>query len=117
VTSVTDEVSRGQRVKVKVVKQLGNKLSLSMKDVDQHTGRDLNARSAGKMGDDDDEEFRSNPSRPATQSSMPGYLNEQLDLEDDEPKRHKKRMSSPDLWIAKQLIMSGTYQKHFLNKF
>uniref|UniRef100_T1IJK0 RNA helicase n=1 Tax=Strigamia maritima TaxID=126957 RepID=T1IJK0_STRMM len=42
VTSVSDVVQRGQRVKVKVLSINGQKTSLSMKDVDQDSGEDLN---------------------------------------------------------------------------
>ena len=42
VQDVTDVVKWGQRVKVKIPSITGNKMSLSIKDVDQVTGHDLN---------------------------------------------------------------------------
>ena len=39
--SAADLLSRGQQVKVKVMSVAGNRIGLSMKDVDQATGRDL----------------------------------------------------------------------------
>lgn len=42
VDSVEDAVSRGEKVKVKVLSIGGGKTSLSIKDVDQTTGKDLN---------------------------------------------------------------------------
>ena len=39
--SAADLLSRGQSVKVKVMSVAGNRVGLSMKDVDQATGRDL----------------------------------------------------------------------------
>ena len=42
VNSVEEVVSRGQRVKIKVLSITGGKMSLTMKDVDQETGQDLN---------------------------------------------------------------------------
>ncbi|XP_036187898.1 ATP-dependent RNA helicase DHX8-like [Myotis myotis] len=42
VANVADVVSKGQRVKVKVLSFTGTKTSLSMKDVDQESGEDLN---------------------------------------------------------------------------
>lgn len=44
VNAVADVVNRGQRVKVKVLKYTGEKISLSMREVDQDTGEDLNPR-------------------------------------------------------------------------
>ena len=41
IVEVGDVVKRGQRVRVKVLTVAGNKISLSMKDVDQVTGEDL----------------------------------------------------------------------------
>jgi ATP-dependent RNA helicase DHX8/PRP22 len=41
VTNPADLLSRGQNVKVKVMSIAGNRLQLSMKDVDQATGADL----------------------------------------------------------------------------
>lgn len=42
VTNVQEVVQRGQKVRVKVLSVAGQKVSLSMKDVDQDTGEDLN---------------------------------------------------------------------------
>jgi ATP-dependent RNA helicase DHX8/PRP22 len=42
VTNISDVVVRGQKVKVKVLSLMGQKVSLSMKDVNQDTGEDLN---------------------------------------------------------------------------
>ena len=42
VASVSDVVNRGQKVKIKVLSFTGTKVGLSMKDVDQRTGEDLN---------------------------------------------------------------------------
>jgi len=41
VNHASDVVSRNQRVKVKVMSIIGSRISLSMKDVDQETGKDL----------------------------------------------------------------------------
>lgn len=42
VSQVSDVISRGQAAKVKVLSFTGQKISLSMKEVDQETGEDLN---------------------------------------------------------------------------
>ncbi|KAL0770239.1 hypothetical protein Bca101_035389 [Brassica carinata] len=85
-------VKRDMQVYVKVVSG-GGKYSLSMKDVDQNTGRDLRRRS--------------NPSyrTKVTKTGISG-----IRIVEESPSRRrplKKKMSSPDRWEAKQMIASG----------
>jgi ATP-dependent RNA helicase DHX8/PRP22 len=102
----SDLVSRWQEVKVKVVKTEGGRISLSMKEVDQRTGRDLapgnriasfgtGANSMGVGG------------VPGLDSSVPvvedGYNSRKNGL--------RKRMTSPERWEIKQLIASGVIPK------
>lgn len=92
----SDLVTKGQPVKVKVVKIEGNRVGLSMKEVDQETGQDqapqariqsgANSMALGGGGG-------SVVSAPP-QSMMP-------------QKKHKKRMTSPERWEIRQLIASG----------
>ena len=42
VNQVSDVMTKGQQVKAKVISYTGQKISLSIKDVDQETGEDLN---------------------------------------------------------------------------
>lgn len=96
----SDLVTSGQSVKVKVVKIEGNRIGLSMKEVDQETGQDqapqvriqnasgANSMALGGGGDD-------LPMVTVTPQSM------------GPPKRHKKRMTSPERWEIRQLIASG----------
>jgi ATP-dependent RNA helicase DHX8/PRP22 len=49
VSVVADVVSRHQKVKVKVLSCLGTKISLSMKEVDQFTGKDLNPANTKRL--------------------------------------------------------------------
>jgi len=113
-------VKRGQHVKVKVLSIAGKKISLSMRDVDQVTGEDLAPiRTAPLLSAQD--EFRSNPSRPAG-----GWGNIDSDLgavpviDDGDAgngarrnaasataRRPIKRLTSPEQWEEKQLIASG----------
>lgn len=106
-------VSRGQRVKVKIISITGSKVSLSMKEVDQATGEDLNPnRSTIGLAQAADD--LRNPNRP---SGGANPINPGVDMEafrrkmdEDEEKggtRTRKRMSSPELWEARQLIASG----------
>ena len=67
VNSVEEVVTRGQIVKVKVLSIAAGKMSLSMKEVDQETGEDLNPGSVNKAAGgfsnrDDDMSFK-NPGK------------------------------------------------------
>uniref|UniRef100_A0A7N0U188 RNA helicase n=1 Tax=Kalanchoe fedtschenkoi TaxID=63787 RepID=A0A7N0U188_KALFE len=100
-----DVVKRDQEVFVKVISMSGQKLSLSMRDVDQHAGEDL--LPLKKSSDEDG--FRTNPSGsrdgPQTRTGLSGI---RITDEDVAPSRRPlKRMSSPEKWEAKQLIASG----------
>ncbi|OMO53132.1 hypothetical protein CCACVL1_28867 [Corchorus capsularis] len=105
-SSAKDVVKRDQEVYVKVISISGQKLSLSMRDVDQNTGKDL--LPLKKSSDDD--AFRANPSGgkegPVMRTGLSG-----IRITEDEgavpSRRPLKRMSSPERWEAKQLIASG----------
>lgn len=104
ITEVRQVVQRGDNVKVKVISMAGSRMSLSMKDVDQKTGKDLiplrSRRDEGKSrGESDRVEKWINPSAPGMASSAHGH--------DKLPQRSRKRMSSPERWEAQQLINSG----------
>ncbi|KAJ9167016.1 hypothetical protein P3X46_021700 [Hevea brasiliensis] len=107
VGNAKDVVKRYQDVYVKVISVSGQKLSLSMRDVDQNTGKDLLPL---KKSSDDDDTFRTNPSGskegPVTRTGLSGI---RIMEEDDAipSRRPLKRMSSPERWEAKQLIASG----------
>ncbi|KAD4180486.1 hypothetical protein R6Q59_023675 [Mikania micrantha] len=107
IANAKDMVKRDQEVFVKVISISGQKLSLSMRDVDQNTGKDL--LPLKKSGDD--EAFRTNPSNgsnngPTTRTGLSG-----IRITDEDvgvpSRRPLKRMSSPERWEAKQLIASG----------
>jgi len=89
-----DYVKRNQKVKVKILSIVGTRLSLTMKDVDQETGRDLRPMRVTSRHDDD---AFSNPSRPKPKK----YTDE------DEGRRPMKRLSSPERWELTQLRNSG----------
>ncbi|PVH73372.1 hypothetical protein DL98DRAFT_552736 [Cadophora sp. DSE1049] len=73
----SDLVSRGQPVKIKVVKIEGSKIGLSMKDINQETGRDM-----------------------ALKYIFEGDIT-------NNSRKVKKRMTSPERWEFRQLIASG----------
>nr|XP_010926652.1 probable pre-mRNA-splicing factor ATP-dependent RNA helicase DEAH5 isoform X2 [Elaeis guineensis] len=106
VANAKDAVKRDQEVFVKVISVSGQKLSLSMRDVDQKTGKDL----LPMRKNSEDEALRANPSSgnngPVTRTGLSGITI--VEEEDNGPSRRPlKRMSSPEKWEAKQLIASG----------
>ncbi len=100
-------VKRGQRVKVKVISITGTKMALSMKEVDQVTGQDLLPQRSREGLSRITNEAR-NPSRPDSHVTP---VNAGVDmrrlLEDDAQPRSRKKLSSPELWEARQLINAG----------
>ncbi|KAG8167717.1 hypothetical protein KVR01_003406 [Diaporthe batatas] len=92
----SDLVSKGQNVKVKVTKLEGNRIGLSMKDVDQETGDDLAPQARIQSG--------ANSMALGSAGSMPSSL---PSSGAGTQKRHKKRMTSPERWEIRQLIASG----------
>lgn len=113
VADVNDVVSRGDNVKVKVVSITGQKVSLSVKEVDQLTGVDLNPLSHKPA----EEEFSArNPDRPVgamTTFSLPGNV----DDDDDTARKRVTRISSPERWEIKQMISSGVIDRSEMPDF
>ncbi|XP_067003778.2 ATP-dependent RNA helicase DHX8 [Anabrus simplex] len=116
VTNVSDVVARGHKVKVKVLSFTGQKVSLSMKDVDQETGEDLNPTSNNMlMGRDrDEEQAHRNPDRPTSLLELQGSI-----LEEDETHSRKRvhRISSPEKWEIKQMLAASCVDKSELPDF
>lgn len=110
ITNVGDVVTRGQRVKVKVLSFTGQKTSLSMKDVDQDTGEDLNP--VRRAGDTDGTESARNPDRPC---SLP--LLTRPDDDDVDNRRRVQRISSPEKWEIKQMLSASCIDKSELPDF
>ncbi|KXN88874.1 Pre-mRNA-splicing factor ATP-dependent RNA helicase prp22 [Leucoagaricus sp. SymC.cos] len=99
--SASDLLSRGQPVKVKVLSVAGTRLGLSIKDVDQATGRDLTPYLRIKS----EAELEEERARAVRVSS--GANNVPLRSKDEAPIRSAKRLTSPERWELKQLISSG----------
>ena len=104
---VKKAVSQGQRVKVKVISMAGSKLSMSMKEVNQETGQDLLPQRSKEGMLRAAEEQRSNPSDPAESNPINPGVEHIPDDDEEKSFRAKKRLSSPELWEARQLISSG----------
>jgi ATP-dependent RNA helicase DHX8/PRP22 len=91
-----DLLTRGQEVKVKVIKIEGKRVGLSMKEVDQETGLDMAPQAR----------IRSGPNAEAL-NGMRGGRREFREEPEEAPRRQKKRMTSPERWEIRQLIASG----------
>lgn len=112
----SDLLARNQPVKVKVMSYDGNRIGLSMKDVDQATGRDLTPHlrimseaekaneaqnrfatgaNGGMLGGGGDRGYEER-GRSTTQKRFA-----------DDFKSTAKRLTSPERWEIKQLIASG----------
>ncbi|GAB6033588.1 ATP-dependent RNA helicase dhx8 [Chamberlinius hualienensis] len=115
VTNVSDVVQRGQRVQVKVLSFTGQKTSLSIKDVDQNSGEDLNPSKyqSGGGGNSNDEPAR-NPDRPLSLPLINASVPE--DEEGVSTKRVQK-ISSPERWEIKQMIAANCIDKSELPEF
>ena len=100
--SAADLLSRNQTVKVKVLSVAGTRIGLSMKDVDQTTGRDLTPHLRIKSEAEMEAERQA-----AARASLSGSNAVPLRGKTDEPKRSTKRLTSPERWEIKQLISSG----------
>lgn len=116
VTDVTEVVSRNQNVKVKVMSIAGQKVSLSMKEVDQDTGADLNDSSHAHLRADSDARDR-NPDRPVGGTSMLHLEGGNLEEEEDQTRKRVTRISSPERWEIKQMISSGVIDRSELPDF
>ncbi|KAG8223933.1 hypothetical protein J437_LFUL003741, partial [Ladona fulva] len=116
VTNVADVVARGQKVRIKVLSLAGQKVSLSMKDVDQETGQDLNPTTHGRLHskDKDEEQAHRNPDRPTSLLEINASL-----MEEDESVSRKRvhRISSPEKWEIKQMLSAACIDKSELPDF
>lgn len=115
VTDVTEVVSRGANVKVKVMSIAGQKVSLSMKEVDQDSGKDLNPASHSHLHDDDVRDR--NPDRPMGGGTSMLQLEGAEPAEEDHSRKRVTRISSPERWEIKQMISSGVIDRSELPDF
>ncbi|KAK3353274.1 ATP-dependent RNA helicase DHX8 [Lasiosphaeria hispida] len=99
----SDMLTKGQNVKVKVIKIEGSRVGLSMKDVDQETGMDMAPQArigsgangeilgGGKRGGGG---FMDEPNNGSFQATAVA-------------RQQKKRMTSPERWEIRQMIAAG----------
>lgn len=109
VNDPADLVSQGQPVKVKVLSIQDGKIGLSMKEVDQVTGRDLVPQKRLASGANM-ERLNGSNSEVNGNSRYENLTSDVPVIEGDingKPMRQKKRMTSPERWEIRQLIASG----------
>ncbi|XP_076180769.1 ATP-dependent RNA helicase pea isoform X2 [Ptiloglossa arizonensis] len=112
VASASDVVSRGQKVLVKVLNIGGQKVSLSMKDVDQETGRDLNPVVTVTKTEEDEKHLR-NPDRPTSLLELQGNWDE----DETCSRKRVQRLSSPEKWEIKQMLAASCIDRSELPEF
>ncbi|KAG6431691.1 hypothetical protein SASPL_109773 [Salvia splendens] len=108
ISNAKDVVKRDQEVYVKVISVSGSNLSLSMRDVDQNSGKDLLPLKRSET----DDGMTANPSGRNDGGGMGSRIGlsgiritEEVDAVPS--RRPLKKMSSPERWEAKQLVASG----------
>jgi len=118
-SSAKELVNKNDSVWVKVVSRTGQRLGLSMRDVDQATGEDLlplNGAASGANGAPIGRGRAPGPSQgPSSafgnRSALHGLsginLKSEADGADGKPRRRGRRMTSPERWEISQLIKSG----------
>ncbi|KAL7009852.1 DEAH-box ATP-dependent RNA helicase prp22 [Cystobasidiomycetes sp. EMM_F5] len=106
----SDVLTKGDSVKVKVMSVAGSRLSLSMKDVDQTTGRDLSpqlrVKTEKEIADEKLASMTGANSAPLGERGRPATTSAPRSFADDN-RRSAKRLTSPERWEIKQLIASG----------
>lgn len=116
----SEAVAKGESVKVKVMSVAGTRIGLSMKDVDQTTGRDLSPNLRYKTEQEIAEEalaaVTGSNNAPlggrdrgygAPRESVPQNSRGRMQTFADDNRRSAKRLTSPERWEIKQLIASG----------
>ncbi|KAF3321112.1 putative pre-mRNA-splicing factor ATP-dependent RNA helicase [Carex littledalei] len=110
VLNAKELVKRDQEVFVKVISISGQKLSLSMRDVDQKTGKDLLPMKKSSENDGTRANPTSGSNNSGTSTTRKGLSGITI-KEEEEPgsnsRRPFKRLSSPEIWEAKQLMAAG----------
>ena len=105
VNQVTDVIKRHQKVKVKVLSITDAKMSLSMKDVDQVTGEDLNEGFTRRLRNEAGETDR-NPDGPANYMAAnrfnPRDTSIEIDSKDNKGKS-SRQISDYDQWEINQM--------------
>lgn len=101
----SEVVSRNQRVKVKVLRVIGGKVGLSMREVDQATGKDLRPNKPEAHGVDS---LRSNPERPSSFGvAVSSHDQDDADDFDMRRRRGRRKKTGNEAWELTQLKNAG----------
>ena len=103
VNRVEDCVQQNDTVWVKILTIVGHKISLSMKEVDQSSGKDLNPRDMKKPV--------VNANRVSKLEAEMNQLREEIEDGEESGKAGVTRLTSPERWEIKQLIAAGVLDK------
>ncbi|XP_028424334.1 ATP-dependent RNA helicase DHX8-like [Perca flavescens] len=110
IANVADVVTKGQKVKVKVLSFTGTKASLSMKDVNQETGEDLNPNRRRNLDTAVGDEAMRNPDRPVEASIV--------ELEENPTERKRlSKITDLEKWEIKQMIAANVLPKEEFPEF
>ena len=111
-------VKRNQKVKVKVLSATESKISLSMKDVDQNTGEDLNEDLTKKLRGEMSIENDRNPDGPVDYlsntrlSSRDASLSLSVDVNSKDNKgKSSRQISDYDQWEYNQMLKANCIDK------
>ncbi|VDN03033.1 unnamed protein product [Thelazia callipaeda] len=105
VNSVSDVLTRNQKVKVKVIKIELGKVGLSMKEVDQRTGQDLKPRASTPVLDYT--RAPCNPEAPWTNPSVSGNPDDVSVNQTKSAKKSRIRLTTPERWELRQMQGGG----------
>uniref|UniRef100_A0A915AD75 RNA helicase n=2 Tax=Parascaris univalens TaxID=6257 RepID=A0A915AD75_PARUN len=108
VNAVADVLNRGQKIKVKVLKFENGKISLSMREVNQDTGEDLNPREPSLPKDSvlAWEDMPRNPEAPWMNPSGSGPYEEESKMQTKSTKS-RVRLTTPERWELRQMQGGG----------
>ncbi|PNY26321.1 Pre-mRNA-splicing factor ATP-dependent RNA helicase prp22 [Tolypocladium capitatum] len=101
VSHPSDLLSKGQQVFVKIISVDGTRVGLSIKDVEQDTGMDLEPQPRFSTGAN--MEALGGGAKNGYEAPPPAMPRDTM----GPPRRQKKRMTSPERWEIRQLIASG----------
>ncbi|MFH4977209.1 hypothetical protein AB6A40_003918 [Gnathostoma spinigerum] len=109
INAVADVLSRGQTVKIKVLKYENGKISLSMKEVDQVTGEDLNPREPSLPKDAvlGLEDVPRNPEAPWMNPSSSSINDEEAVITTKSSAKSRVRLTTPERWELRQMQGGG----------
>ncbi|VDK72410.1 unnamed protein product [Litomosoides sigmodontis] len=105
VNAVSDVLNRNQKVKVKVIKFELGKIGLSMKEVDQETGEDLNPYEPAPIADGT--HLLRNPEAPWMDPSISRNPDDVSVAQSKSMAKSRVRLTTPERWELRQMQGGG----------